>query len=186
VSSIRSILYEETTEIILRHLETLSQYVSVTEPLMDSAPERILACLERLTEICQYPPRHVSSDLFREACECQDDLQAFLDTMHQSLDSEFRATYIGQVLAQAKAWRNAAQTTQLPIQKVWEYIAPAIPDHLEPLGDGQYKALWWKPVPVMDIEMLKYTEGVVIAGEPFEPNGLSGGLALQFSITPPR
>jgi hypothetical protein len=152
---------------------------------VDTAPESVLACLERLTEICQYPPQRASSELYCEVCECQDDLQTFLNIMNQPLDSDFKTTYIGQVLTRAQSWRIAAQKAQRPIKDVWEFISPAIPDHLEHLGDGQYEALWWKPVPVMDIEILKYTEGVMISGEPFEPMGLSGGLALQFSITSP-
>ncbi len=52
------------------------------------------------------------------------------------------------------------------------------------MGDGHYEARWWKPVPVMDLEILKYTEGVRIQGKPFEPKGLPGGIGLRFSITP--
>jgi hypothetical protein len=185
VSSIRSILCEETTEIILRHLEALGQYVPASAFMIDMAPENVLRDVERLAAICQCSPQCASSELYREACDCQDDLQSFLDTMNQTLDSDFKETCIGRVFTRASRWRFAARQAQPLVTDVWAFIAPAIPDHLEHLGAGQYEARWWKPVPIMDIEILKYTEGVVISGEPFEPVGLSGGLALQFSLAAP-
>ena len=65
---------------------------------------------------------------------------------------------------------------------VWAFIHPAIPDTLREVDRGLYEARWWKPVPKMDIEILKHTDGVILEGSPFEPENLSGGIAIQFRL----
>ncbi len=64
----------------------------------------------------------------------------------------------------------------------WEFIAPAMPDSLEELGNGQYLAKWWKPVPMQDVQMLLQAEGIRIHSGPYEPRSLPEGLAVRFSI----
>lgn len=66
---------------------------------------------------------------------------------------------------------------------VWNFIRPAVPDTLRELEDGFYEARWWKPIPVMDIEILKRTDKITIEGVPFEPENLVGGIAIRFRLT---
>ena len=67
---------------------------------------------------------------------------------------------------------------------VWDLISPAVPDCLEHLGGGVYQASWWKPVPVMDVEILKRQGDIEVICEPFEPKNLPGGVAVRFWLTP--
>jgi len=183
MSSIRATLNDEVRTIILQHLGDLGQYLPSAKEIDEQIPETVLSCLERLTQICQYSPESAPPDLYREACNNLGELEAFLKSMNQFTNREFRETAVGQVWAEANHWhRSASQQYQLTTQEVWQLIAPAQPDHLEDLGDGSYEARWWKPVPVMDIEILKYTDGVLIDDAPFEPKTLPGGLALRFSV----
>ncbi len=69
---------------------------------------------------------------------------------------------------------------------IWDLIAPAVPDRLNDLGGGVYEALWWKPVPVMDVEIMRRDECVELLGAPFEPAQLPGGVGLHFRVSPPR
>jgi hypothetical protein len=71
-----------------------------------------------------------------------------------------------------------------PIEAVWALIAPAVPDVLHEIRTGVYEAVWWTPIPHMDIEMLLHTDGIVIIGHAFEPVGLPKGRAVWFSIAP--
>jgi hypothetical protein len=184
MDSIQSLLCDEIVEIITKHVAELRQYIPTANYRADGGTGDILACLERLNQICQYSPQQTPFKLYGEACECHENLQAFLRAMNQPIDAAFRETNFGRLFLQAGAWRRtAAQQYRLTTKDVWELIAPTKPDHLEALRDGQYEARWWKPVPIMDIEILKYTEGVLICGEPFEPEGLIGGLAVRFSIS---
>lgn len=179
-----SALCDQVNEIIGSHLTSLGRFVPAANLVAESAPDRVVGNLERIAEIAQTPPRSASFELFREMCECLDNLEAFLSTMNQPLDFDFCETNIGQIMAQAAEWRQlSGRKHRMSINQVWDFIAPANPDHLEDLGDGRYEARWWIPVPIMDIEILKYTEGVYISGEPYEPRNLPGGLALRFSIT---
>ena len=66
--------------------------------------------------------------------------------------------------------------------KVWAVIAPAMPDSLENLGNGQYLAKWWKPVLMQDVETLLQIEGITIHEKPYEPRNLPEGLAVRFSV----
>ena len=71
---------------------------------------------------------------------------------------------------------------QLSRSAVWDFIAPAVPDSLEDLGNMQYLAKWWKPVPMHDVETLLRMPGIKIHGEPYELKSLPEGLVVQFSI----
>lgn len=185
MASIGSSLYQEIHHIIASHLAELGHYVPVPENADSAVPEEILACVELLSEMTQHSPRSVSYEIYREACHCFATFHAFLQTMNQKIDAEFQVTNIGQVYLKAKNWqRLAEQNFKVTLDEAWDILAPAIPDHLEDLGDGQFEARWWKPVPVMDIEIIKYTEGVEIQGKPFEPKSLPGGLGLRFTLTP--
>lgn len=67
---------------------------------------------------------------------------------------------------------------------VWDLLEPAIPDCLVQLGDNHYQASWWKPVPSGDIEIVQRNERIRVLNGPYEPENLSGGLALDFQILP--
>lgn len=71
---------------------------------------------------------------------------------------------------------------QLSRFEVWDHIAPVVPDSLEDLGNRQYLAKWWKPVPLQDVEALLRMPGIKIHGEPYEPKSLPEGLVVRFSI----
>ena len=77
---------------------------------------------------------------------------------------------------------NAKTKPIVSLGSVWAFIHPAIPDTLHEVGSGLYEARWWKPVPSMDIEILKRTDGVIFEGSPFEPENLCGGIAIQFRL----
>jgi hypothetical protein len=179
-----SALNNQVNDIIGSHLTNLGRFVPAANLVAESAPDHVISNLQRIADISQTPPRTASFELFQEMCNCLDDLEAFLATMNQPLDFDFCETTIGQVMTQAADWRKlSGRKYRMTTNQVWDFIAPANPDHLEDMGDGRYEARWWMPVPVMDIEILKYTEGVYISGEPYEPRNLPGGLALRFSIS---
>ena len=184
MASIRTDLHDEIQETIFKHLEELGEYIPTLKEVSPLATEHVLACAERLAEICHQSPESASPDLYGEAYSCRHTLESFLKSMNQQLDNRFAETTIGQIWARSQTWcQRAAIQSQLSMHDVWDFIAPVAPDFLNYVGNGQYEARWWKPAPTMDIEILKYTEGVVIDGEPFEPQNLTGGLALRFSIS---
>ncbi len=182
--SLSRTLQYELTQIIDRHLEELRGIV----PLSASAanpPEDIVGCLQRLVEICQHTSPEQARKLAGEAQACQARVERFLELMNQRFDPPFWQTEIGQILEQSRAWRRAVALGETPAQtaeSVWDLIAPAKPDHLEVVSDGVYEAQWWKPVPQMDVYLLKHTEGVVIHEEIKNPKGLPHGLAIRFSV----
>jgi hypothetical protein len=180
---LHQILCQEIKDIMMRHYEELALYIPAGTQIIAITPENILICLERLAEICQYSSTETSYELYTEACEYYDTFQDFLNTMNQTMSPDFEKTTVGQIWVQADNWRQREQKQfQLTGLEVWDFIAPAVPDRIVDIGNGQYEARWWKPVPMMDIEILKRTEGVFIHGEPFEPRNLEGGLACQFSL----
>jgi hypothetical protein len=183
--SLRPILSQEIRDIMTRHLAELGTYIPSSATSIDQIPDRILACLERLSAICQSMPDEVTVELYREASECYDTLQNFLSSMNQAVDAEFKASMAGEIWARASQWRQqVAKHFQLTLPEVWSRIAPAQPDSLVELDNGLYEARWWKPVPMMDIEILRHTDGVSIDTEPFEPQNFAGGLACRFSLSP--
>jgi hypothetical protein len=184
MATIRTSLQDEVKDVIYRHLDELGEYIPQARITSSVQCERVIACVERLAEICAQRADSATIDLYGEACSCRHRLEAFLRSMNQCLDGNFERTSIGQVWVESQVWCQQASTRyRLNVNEIWEIIAPVAPDHLNDLGNGQYEARWWKPAPAMDIEILKLTDGVVITGEPFEPPNLAGGLALRFSIS---
>ena len=181
---LRSILSQEIKKIVIKHLNELSRYIPAPTHLDDSAPAHIVICLERLSEICQCSPNETSYEIYVEACACHDQLEVFLDSMSHVRDRAFEETNIGQIWLRECLWLQIAAEQFQPVKsEVWNLMAPVVPDRLLNLGNGQYEARWWKPVPMMDVEILKGTAGILVHGDPFEPSNLAGGLACRFSIS---
>lgn len=65
---------------------------------------------------------------------------------------------------------------------IWKCIEPAVPDCLEQVEPEVYEARWWKPVPTIDLEILRHADGVAVLGEPYEPHHLPAGIAVRFTI----
>lgn len=183
-ASLRSALNQELRHIITRHLEDVSEYIAVKAVVDDYVPDRLLAHLEQLDAICKTSAKQASAELYREAVICRETLEVFFHRMNQGMDPDFQAMRIGQIWLQANAWCDeAGRQFQLSIDEVWDLINPIKPDHLRELGHGLYEARWWKPVPMMDVELLHYTDGVTVEGVPFEPANLPNGLAVRFWVT---
>ncbi|MAS38329.1 MAG: hypothetical protein CL610_30310 [Anaerolineaceae bacterium] len=183
-ASLQYTLRHELREVIARHLAAIGHYINFNQSPNDQIPDGILLNLERLSDICQGSPDAASAELYKEACAHLADVEAFLKHMNQQLDAEFEATHIGQIWRLAVDWRReAGQRFQVTLPQVWKLIAPVVPDCLDEMGNGLYEAKWWKPVPVMDIEILQYTEGIHIHGQPYQPKHLPGGLAVRFSVS---
>lgn len=85
-------------------------------------------------------------------------------------------------MSQSNNWRENYRFRSDELDAVWDFIHPVEPDHMTHIGDDVFEAIWWKPVPTMDIEILQRTEGVKIVRGPYEPEAAAGGMAVHFSI----
>ncbi|HKZ86400.1 MAG TPA: hypothetical protein VJ793_22450 [Anaerolineae bacterium] len=70
----------------------------------------------------------------------------------------------------------------MTVSDILHKIDPVDPESIVPLGDGLYVARWCPPVPMMDLEVLRRTAGIEVVGEPFEPDGLPGWMAVRFRL----
>lgn len=176
----------EIKDVMDRHLEELKQYVPLPEPLAGNAPEEILTLLERLSAICENSALQAPCQLYEEACFCHLRIEDFLRVMNYNLDFNLEGTEMGRILTNANHWLNTVKSREVntSLDEVWDFIAPVKPDRLEDLGNGVYEAKWWKPVPMMDVEILQRTNGLSVQGEPSEPKQLPGGIAVRFSLLP--
>jgi hypothetical protein len=176
----------EVKDVMDRHLKELKQYIPVQEPPLGESPEEILSLLERLSVICESSVHNVSCQLYEEALSCQLKIVEFLKVMNHSADVSFEDSEMGQILAHTSQWIEAvkSRTSRASLDEAWNFIAPVKPDRLEDLGNGLFEAKWWKPVPMMDVEILQRTSGLMIHGQPFEPKQLPGGISVRFSLEP--
>ena len=178
-------LCEEIRELASKHVQEIGRYISIKMQIEDASINRLAACLESISQFCCYPPELVSYDLYMRACDYYDEFVQFLQSMNQSIDADFKESLLGRLWTQVTNWRQAAaRRFQLTTHEVWDCINPVCPDSLLCLSDGQYEARWWKPVPMMDVEILKRTESVQVLGDAYEPQELPGGLAVRFAISP--
>jgi hypothetical protein len=87
---------------------------------------------------------------------------------------------------QIEDWRDLATLAGARLRtgaQVLEIIDPVNPDNLYMIGPNIFEAKWGPPVLMMDIEILRGTPGIVVLGEPFEPEHLPGWLAVHFAVT---
>jgi hypothetical protein len=178
-----STLYQEIQDIIVKHITELKHYIPINATCEWTIPDTLLMCVERLSQISLSAPTLANYDLYAEACDRYNDLKCFLMNMNCANQPDFSESIIGQIWDQTANWLQTAEKQFCPSVDAWDFIAPVVPDRLVDLGNGQFEARWWKPVPMMDVEILKHTEGVNIQGETFEPKSLVGGLACRFSLS---
>lgn len=180
---VRAQVLDDVRTIIDRHMNALSGYFPCGNALALDVPMQITSSVDLLLDIVQYPPYALSDERYSQIFDSQQTLLHFLHTLNQPIDARFSETHVGRLLSRAGDWLRATHCERLSQRDVWTFIAPVKPDCLEAVGGGQYEARWWKPVPVMDIEILKRTDGVSLQAEAYEPRHLIGGLAVRFSIT---
>ncbi len=65
--------------------------------------------------------------------------------------------------------------------EVLEMIEPADPDNLQFFND-RWVAKWAPPILGGDIEALKHTPGITITRNEYEPEGLPGWAAIDFTV----
>jgi len=178
-------LRSEIFEIVRHHLGEVSRY-TLSETGQNHELQSLVLSLERLAEICSATPQISNSSVYEEAIQCLSTVEAFLTFTHQQKDAVFYETYIGGICAQADQWcRTMLKQTVSSIDRVWQLIYPVSPDCLSEVQPSMYEAKWWRPVPLMDIEILKRTEGIIIYEEASEPFDLPKGLAIRFSVLAP-
>jgi hypothetical protein len=179
----RTAFATQMRSIIGRHIGELRRFVLMPPTIEEQIPDDLLTGVERLCELSNSDPAALSPTLRQEVRQHLTSIDSFLKQMNQPLNAEFRESHLGQIWLRGHQWlRQAIQTTPPTVSEMRRLIAPASPDVLEYLGDGVYQAKWWKPVPMMDIELLRRAEEIDICTDAFEPNSLPNGLAMRFSI----
>lgn len=185
--AIESLLNTELVDIIAAHLAQLDTYLVQTDQQI-RVPDSLLRLLLRLNRLMSVPPESSVRAEQDEVCDLMGELEAFLKQMNVAVDGRFEETFVGGLLAQAQAWCAAAPRSCAPVSmsEIWTLLKPAVPDCLESMPEDRYIAKWWKPVPVMDVEIILRTEGIRIHGEPYEPGDLPDGIAVCFSLIEDR
>mgnify|MGYP001218696525 CR=1 FL=1 len=184
-NSIHQSITYELRDIVNRHMDEVRLYLPSPDGDI-GVPEDVLAHLKRLTDICVQPSGHtIAPEWYQDVIESKQCIESFLRVMNQTMDADFYATEIGHILSQSEAWcHSAAVKSGLTALEAWDFIAPVKPDHLTEVEAGLYEAQWWKPIPWMDVEILRRTDGIVIQYEERDPKRLPGGFLVRFSIVP--
>lgn len=178
-----SLLNMELADIIAAHLAQLDGYLVNADHTI-RVPDQLLHLLLRLNRLTSAPPDFSSPSEQHEVTDLLRDLETFLRQMNVVLDDSFEETVVGSLWTQAQKWCTAVPRSRVgaAISDVWAMLKPAVPDCLEATTNERYIAKWWKPVPVMDVEIILRTEGLRVCGEPYEPDDLPGGIAVCFSL----
>ncbi len=181
----KALLSGEIAGIITTHLTQINAYLPNAAHEVH-VPDDLLQLLLRLDRMLSIAPEYSSMAQQDEAYNLLHEIEHFLRQMNVSFDEDFESTLIGRIWSQGREWHTRASQGGAPpkrVSDVWELIKPAVPDCLEMSPDGRCTAKWWKPYPVMDVEILLRTEGIRILAEPYEPSDLPGGIAVTFSLT---
>ncbi len=183
ITSTKIATLEQARSIVRQHVVAIKPFVNASSEA-DENIARVSDWLEQLSALSRVPPESSSFERYVQAIDTLNRLNHFLLLMNQQPDAEFANTPIGSVWLRAQSWCELAgqRHNHFTRDQVWELIAPAEPDALEDLGKNLFEAKWAAPVPAMDIEILRRTEGVEIDGDVTEPKDMPNGVALRFSV----
>lgn len=183
----RTAVARELQDCIAQHVERLFELQIVAGSFTLSVPPNVLASVESLSLLCAAPPTDpLLAEKYEEVCACIDEIKHFFQIIHYNEHNLSENRQAARILAQAQDWCQAAaaRMAQAGLDGVWELIDPVKPDSLSQISAEVFEALWWQPVPWMDIEILRRTEGVIIQDEIVSPERLPGGAAVRFAVTP--
>jgi hypothetical protein len=182
-SSLYSSISEQIITIACEHAAKIERYAHPSSQQEELIASLSLA-LNRLADTVQFAPEDASKSQYSQAvqdCKC---VEAFLELMDQKMDSQFQNTPIGKVITDARNWCCKVEKSRTIVNRdeIWEKLTPCTPDHIKALSEGIFEAVWAAPIPWMDVEILKRTEGVRVLGDVYEPKMLPGGMAVRFLV----
>ncbi len=178
-----SLLNSQIEDIIASHLNELQVYLPNTAYQIH-VPTDLTQVVMRLDRLIGVPAEYSTRPQQEEVFDLLGRLECFLRQMNVVTDEHFAETLIGRIWSRAHHWQTMVMGEFIspPIHQVWELLKPAVPDVLEKATEGYYVAKWWKPYPVMDVEILLRTDGIRIHGDPFQPEDLASGVAVCFWV----
>lgn len=179
----KSTTNEQISSLVRQHVEALEPFVSYARQADNEKPN-VSNWLDQLSSLCRVQPETAPIELYEQVVSYLRMLKDFLRLMNQDLDTTFESTPIGAIWSWAESWCKVAEGeySRFTRDQIWDWIAPAEPDSVEDLGDNIFEAKWAAPVPAMDVEIFRRTEGIKICGEPTEPTNMPNGVAFRFCI----
>ena len=184
-----SIELKQLQQDIQRHLDdhlcALAQVIEININENSVALDPMLSDLETLLVLTQtYSPHQATASIYQTVCTCLYRVQTFLQTLNIPLDTyHFQESALGHMWQYAHTWkRHAGMTYGMTEDDLWQLLAPAQPDTLHEISPSRFEARWRKPVPQMDIEIIRGTAWIIITKDAFEPSDRPGSVALQFIV----
>jgi hypothetical protein len=187
IAHTKSSVSEQLQVIAQRHVEAIEAFASRTDR-MEHQIDVIADWLGDLSAICQMAPQDASDERYEDARELLERVEQFMRLMNQNLDPAFESSDVGRIWTHARRWCSLVERRKLRLTRdeVWDHIEPATPDSLDEVSDNVFEAKWAAPVPVLDIEILRRTEGIQILGDCFEPKHMPNGVGIRFTIAKQR
>lgn len=172
-------------KLICSHLQEIESYLGLELVQNIETPDMVIRWLTQLSSLTDSPPDLASTEIYCNVSELLSEISVFLSVFNQDSDTGFESTEFGRLIVETTQWLEiASKRFHLSLDDVWNRIAPAIPDHLVEVDQNTFEAQWWHPVPMMDVEILRRTEGVSIVSPPVQPSSLPGGISVRFTISP--
>jgi hypothetical protein len=174
----------ELKAVFQNHVSMIAQFSPSIDPANTTLCDTIQEDFYTLDYLCQTPVIYANQENYTKACQLLDRVRNFLRLVNST-----PACPVYQYEALSDLWKRAnAWCEQLHARydatddEIWDLIEPVVPDVLKRLRHNLYEAIWWKPVPQMDIEILQRTEHVIIEYSSLEYPGVPGLVTIRFSI----
>lgn len=177
-------LEAEIKALLQEHFSLLAEYTSSINPADPALCNKLRQDLLLLNDLCQTPTALADREMYLTVTRLMSRLRHLFQITQMPPDcGPFQHTELVNLWNRANAWCHKLQSCyDVTDEEVWDMIAPVVPDVLKRLNHNLYEAIWWKPVPAMDIEILMRTGQVVIEPVPFESDSTPGLVSIRFSI----
>ena len=181
-----TIITTELQMMINKHISHFSHYVQYDSTNATYKLDNLLKYFNNLDRITRYPEDLLNQDLYNLAFMSYMKIRDFFMLIGLYENEIFGDGALGQLYKRAVQWLSspAVSSYRTTTNDVWEYIAPVVPDQLTEVELGIFEAVWWFPVPQMDIEILQRTEGIEMMH--MSPTSIKSinGKALYFAVLP--
>ena len=179
----RVIINQELYSLLDSHLNDISQFGVSAEIQSQDNLESITDSITQLFAMTRHDPNDIDRQIIKDATDCLHTIEAFFRLIHSQNIYTDTDKETGRIYKEIRDWYNSVlEKIEPSSHEVWQLISPVSPDTLKRLGQNRFEAYWDSPVPMMDIEILKGTEGVTVVDEPYKVDNLPAGLAVTFEV----
>ena len=178
-------ILHQIQDALINHLEMIQNYVDLEIQNYQQSFDLVVESINYLSYASLQPVEAINNEEFAFIATCYHRASKFLNLVTAFSKFHPATQEINAIWMRINTWyQQLCSNFNVSMTGIWDYISPAHPDHLVKIDGHSFEAIWAYPVPCMDIEILRHTDGITFQSPVFEPDDMPGGKGVRFCIAP--